>query len=190
MSGEQKNAPQGEFILRILEAQTKYGIDQETMLIYLNSVNLMAILGLLQNKLRGGAGITLPGPFNETEGASPSAGAAASGGGPSLENLAGMLSGLMGQGGGKGLNPAALASLYNLYNALGGPNMDMNAMLKTLGSMLGKGDKTSPEARGKVSPAPAEPDPGKGKEGETAGQGTREVPKIMKWDRFDDRRRA
>lgn len=194
MAEEEKFVAQDEFMFRILELQSQYGIDQESMLIYLNSVNLMQILGLIQKKYRNGAAILPPVQFPGAE--VPSGmpvGSGAGSGGLSLENMAAMLSTLMnqgggaGQGGGKGMNPATLMSLYNM---LGGQNLDWGAMMNMLSGMFGNKQKAT--AQEQAAPAVEKY---KGQDGEKSSPGedrpaSREVPKVMKWDRFDGQRRA
>jgi len=187
MSEEQQFAAQEQLMSHILELQSRHGIDQDTMLIFLNSVNLMQILTLIQNKYRSGAAslppVQFPGaPVPSAKPAGSGAGDTGSGG-ISLENLAAMLSAMTSQGGGKGLNPAALMGLYNM---LGGPNMDIGAMMNMLGGMFGNKPKAS--AQDQAAPAAEKY---KGQDGEKSTPGgdrpaSREAPKIMKWDRFDE----
>lgn len=191
MSENKELVLQEESVVRILELQSRYGMDQEAMLIYLNSVNLMTILDMVKRKYHGGAeALPLPQLASMASPANPGSGSA---GGLTLENLAGLASGLMGQGG-KGLNPATLLSLFNM---LGGQNMDLSNIMGMLGNMLGPG-KQVPVGQGQTAAQPvADGDKAKkdGQDGENSPpegdrQRPRETPKIMKWDHLDDRKRA
>lgn len=176
-------------VARLLDLQARYGMDQETMLIYMSSLNLMSILNLISRRCGGGANLSAVVP-------------AAPGGALSLENLAGMLMKMLGnQGagapGGPALNPAMLMSLLS---ALGGQNMDLGGLINTLAGMMNSGARpaSKPAAAGAHEPAPAAAGaPGGGAAGKAAekaaGEGTavkREVPKIMKWDQLDERKKT
>lgn len=188
MSEEKEFVAPEESVVRVLELQSKYGMDQETMLIYLNSVNLMTILDMVKRKYHSGAD-TLPLPQPSGMAGAPGNSGSGGTGGLSMENLAGMLSGLMGQGGGKGLNPAALLSLYNM---LGGPNMDLSSIMSMLGNMLGPGKQVKPpgQAQTGVQPVLDCGEQGGEKSPEEGDRQKRDTPKIMKWDHLDDRKRA
>ena len=62
-----------ETVIRLLEQQSKYGVDQEAMLIYLNSVNLMNILTLIARRYTGSSGLAAPVPPPLAQGAAPAA---------------------------------------------------------------------------------------------------------------------
>jgi hypothetical protein len=49
-------------VIRLLEQTSRYGLDQETMLIYISSVNLMSILGLIGRRYGGKSNLSLPLP--------------------------------------------------------------------------------------------------------------------------------
>jgi len=195
-----------EPVARILDLQSRYGIDQETMIIYLNSLNLMNILNLV-NRRYG----TNPGQSLQMSGV-PQLPAlsqdAAAGSGMTWENMAGMLLKLLGnQGqdgsaqGGQGINPSVL---LNMLSALYGQNLDLNHLMKMLPGLMGFGAKPAPKtasqdiqqasrspAAGGSSPEPEAKDSGTAG-GSAGGQpaARHEVPKIMKWDRFDECKKA
>lgn len=175
-----------DVVVSLLEHQTKYGIDQDTMLIYLSSVNLMSILNLLNRRYSGSASFapaTLPLP--------PLVTGAPQAGGPQMENMLGALLKMLGSqsggdaSGGQGMNPA---SLLNVLATLG-QNVDLTKMMGMLSALMGPAGK----------PAASQPDiaaaggselvsKGSGlkdidKDGEDRGE-KREVPKIMKWDQL------
>jgi len=217
-----------EAVVRVLELQSKYGMDQETMLIYMCSVNLTSILSLIGKRYHGSTS-----GYIQTPVTAPSAPAAApvgvaGTGSPSMNDLAGMLTGLLsGQGGsgGQGFNPAALmnllgsltgkegqglnpAMLASLLGVLGGQNMDWGNLMNMLAGFMGAGAK--PAARpepAKDKPAASKDAPGTAGTASATGaakgsvaakneqavekqQPVREMPKIMKWDRLDDRKMA
>jgi hypothetical protein len=175
-------------VVRILEHQAKYGIDQDTMLIYLSSVNLMSILNLL-NRRNGGSAINpaaLPLP--------PLVTGAPQAGGPPLDNMLGMLLKMLGsQGsdnstGGQGMNPA---TLLNMLAALS-QNVDLGKMMGMLSGLMSPPGKPAASQQDNVVPAspgselcPARPVFKESeKNGETRGE-KREAPKIMKWDQLE-----
>ncbi|OPY58681.1 MAG: hypothetical protein A4E55_00733 [Pelotomaculum sp. PtaU1.Bin035] len=207
-----------EPVIKILELQSKYGIDQETMLIYMGSVNLMSILNLIGRRYHGSSSGYMQAPAAAAE-AFPSTAPVNSGDNLSLNNLAGMLSGMLGSQGGQGFNPALLqnvlgslggkdgrglnpALLMSLLGALGGQNMDWGGLMNMLAGLMGAGSKpaASPEtAKGKPAASSTGATSGAGSAIESGGannsrvegkQGIREVPKIMKWDLLGDRKRA
>lgn len=189
-------------VIRILEQQSRHGIDQETMLIYMSSVNLMSILNLISRRHGGNPNLSLPAPA-----AAPAlpllAPGVAPGSGPSLDNLMGMLMKMLGgQGGGnspggQGINPA----LMNLLGTLA-QNVDPVSLMSMLGGLMGSGAKPAPgPASGNVlqtasssEKSPANPGVKEcGVNAKTTGEekaAIREVPKIMKWDHLDDRKKA
>lgn len=191
-----------EPVARLLELQSRYGMDQETMLLYLSSVNLMSILNLLSRRQGGGVNLSMAVPPAAPV-LPPLAPGAAPGGAPSLENLAGMLMKMLGsQGGGGspggGINPAMLTSLLSAF----GQNVDLGAMMNMLAGLMGPGSKPAPKPVSGSAPQAAsttETGSSGGKAGEAnvagkpAGESTavkREVPKIMKWDQLDERKKA
>lgn len=177
-------------IARILEHQSKYGIDQDTMLIYLSSVNLMSILNLITRRYGGNASLattTLPLP--------PLIADTPQTGGLPLETMLGavlkMLGNQSGGGatGGQGINPAALLNLLATLSQ----NIDMGKMMGMLSGMMAppskpaasqEHDTTGPTSSGSelgpARPGYKEIDKSGGERGEK-----REVPKIMKWDQLD-----
>lgn len=189
-----------ESIIRLLAQQSKYGMDQETMLIYMNSVNLMSILNLISRRHGGSVNLPLP-----ASAAAPALPALAPGSGPPLENLMGMLMKMLGnQGGGnspggQGVNPAML---MNLLSAFGLQNMDLGSLMGMLAGLLGTGAKPAPRpeagnigqiaSSGEISPSK----PGIKEDSVnviTTGEekaSKREPPRIMKWDQLDDRKKA
>jgi len=213
LAGEAKgNTVLEEPVLRVLELQSRYGMDQETMLIYMCSVNLMSILNLIGRRYSGSSSGYMQVPAGEVGMVSVPAPTGNAGNTPSTNNLAGML-------GGQGFNPAALlnmlggiagkdghglnpALLNSLLGALGGQNVDLSSLMGMLTGLMGSGSK--PAAKPDVTkdePAPtsnvAKSGAGESKEAGTAKsdrgeekQAAREMPKIMKWDRLDDRKRA
>ncbi len=179
-----------EPVARLLELQSRYGMDQETMLIYMSFVNLMSILNLMNR--RYGGSLNSPVPYTP-------------GGGLSLDNLATMLKKMLGgQGGGNMLGEQGItpAMLMNLLNALGGQNMDISGLVNMLAGLIGSGVKQAPKPSiGDVAQAASTSEAvssGKGTTevmsmrktvgGETATR--REVPKIMKWDHLDERKKT
>lgn len=183
-----------ETVIRLLEQQSRYGLDQETMLIYISSINLMSILTLMSRRYGGGSGLSVPAPGLPV--LPPLAPGTAPGSGLSLENMVGLLMKMLGnQGGGnasggQGLNPAMLLSLFN---ALGGQNMDLGGLMNLLAGLMG----ASKPAAGPGQAAPPKPSAPGGSEGGIGAKPAveenavkRDVPKIMKWDQLDDRRKA
>ncbi len=179
-----------ETVIRLLEQQSKYGVDQEAMLIYLNSVNLMNILGLIARRYAGSSGLAAPVLPALAQGTAPA--------GISLENLLGMLMKLCGNQeggnarGGQGLNPAALLTLLGALSQ----NVDFTGLFNMLGTLFSQGGASVP---------------GPGRTGETQQQGApageikpevkavvkednqgvkstpkREVPKVMVWDQLEN----
>ncbi|HOV79133.1 MAG TPA: hypothetical protein PK728_03435 [Bacillota bacterium] len=182
-----------EPVARVLELQSRYGIDQETMLLYMSSVNLMSILSLISRRYQGAAynphAAALPAPALP-----PLTTGGPQGGNLSLDNVMGMLMKMFGSGnapGGQGLNPAALMSLLS---ALVGQNLDLGKIFSMLGNLTGSGVKAPPATEEKTQKpsAPAEAaqaTPDLKNAGEEKAV-KREVPKIMKWDQLDDRKKA
>ncbi len=187
-------ATMDEPVARLLELQSKYGMDQETMLIYMSFVNLMSILNLMGRRYGGSLNSPLHLPVPLTPGD-----------GPSLDNLATMLKKMLGGQSGssmpgeQGINPAMLMSLLN---AIGGQNMDLGGLVNMLAGLIGTGVKQAPKpALGDVTPAVSTSEAvsfakgtsevgsmEKNAGGETAAR--REVPKIMKWDYPDERKKT
>lgn len=184
-----------ESVVRILEQQSRYGMDQDTMLIYMNSVNLMSILNLISRRQGGSMNLSIPAP------ALP---ALATGSGPPLDNLMGMLLKMLGsQGGGnspggQGLNPAMLMNLLSVL----GQNVDLGGLMSMLAGLMGSGTKPIPRpesgniGQGISSGESSSPKPGVkecGVNEKTTGEDKspkREPPRIMKWDQIDDRKKA
>lgn len=208
-----------ESVVRVLELQSKYGMDQETMLIYICSVNLTGILSLIGKRYHGSSSGYLPVPAVPT--VTDAAPAGTTGAGQTQNDLAGLLNSLLsGQGGsgGQGFNPAALmnllgslsgkegqginpAILAGLLRALGGQNPDLGNLMQALTGLMGPGAKTAarPGATKEQSAGSktASDTPGAAKGPSAAKnepvvekQAAREVPKIMKWDRLDDIKKA
>ncbi|MFX4262874.1 hypothetical protein ACOBQJ_11790 [Pelotomaculum propionicicum] len=191
-------------VIRLLEQTSRYGLDQETMLIYISSVNLMSILGLIGRRYGGNANLSLPLPaaLPALPALSPVSPGAAPAGGQSMENLMGiMMKMLGGQGGGstpagQGINTATLLNMLSVL----GQHVDLNSLMSMMAGMLGSGSKAPPghEGGGALQPAAGAGQPAAGvKENaaaaKTAGeekQARREAPKIMKWDPLDDRKKA
>lgn len=210
-----------ESVAKVLELQSKYGMDQETMLIYMCSVNLTGILSLIGKRYHGSSSGYLQAPVAASPAVVEAApvGTAATGTPP--HDPAGMLNSLLGGqsgSGGQGFNPAVLmnllgnlggkegqgltpAMLSGLLSALGGQNLDLSHLMHTLTGLMGTGAKTAAGpgstkeqfAATKAASGAA----GAAKGPVTAGnepvmekQAGREVPKIMKWDRLDDRKKA
>ena len=175
-------------VIRLLEYTSKYGLDQETALIYISSVNLMSILGLIERRYGGKANFTVPVPA-VLPALSPAASETAPAAGPAADNLMAMMMKMLGgQGGGnapagQGINPAALLELLNVL----GKNVDLGSLMNMVAGMMSTGAKAPP---GAGQPAAGVKDAASGQK--TAGEETvkREVPKIMKWDQLDDRKKA
>ncbi|MDD2553306.1 MAG: hypothetical protein PHP51_01870 [Desulfotomaculaceae bacterium] len=189
-----------EPLIRLLEQTSRYGLDQETMLIYISSVNLMSILGLIGRRYGGKSNLSLPIPA-DLPAFSPTASGTAPAGGQSMENLMGMLMKMLGgQGGGntpaaQGINPAALLNLINVL----GQNVDLGSLMSMMAGMLGSGAKAAgTEGGSAVQPAPGIGQPVAGVKENNADpkaageekQVKREVPRIMKWDQLDERKKA
>lgn len=188
-------------VLRILEQASRYGLDQETTLIYISSVNLMSILGLIGRRYGGKSNLSIPIPA-ALPALSPAASGAAPPGGPSMDNLMGMLMRMLGgQGGGnappaQGINPSALLNLLSVL----GQNVDLGSLMSMMAGMLGSGAKTAPAPEGSSAVQAAAPVTGHhvtGVNERAPGQKTgeektvkREAPKIMKWDQLDERKKA
>lgn len=186
-------------VIRLLEQASRYGLDQETTLIYISSVNLMSILSLIGRRYGGKSNMSLPLPAalpplsTVTSGTAPP-------GGPSMDNLMGMLMKMLGgQGGGntpssQGINPSTLLNLLSVL----GQNVDLGSLMNMMAGMLGPGAKAAPgpEAGSAVQAAPGAGQFASGAKvnaAKTAGEEKavkREVPKIMKWDQLDDRKKA
>lgn len=197
-------------VIRLLEQQSRHGIDQETMLIYMNSINLMNILNLMGKKFGGSMSLSLPAPVLP-----PLAQGQAPAGGPTLESMIGLLMNMLGnQGGGgssggQGINPAMLMSLLS---ALGGQNLDLPGLMSKFAAMMGTPQKpgaghvtgnvpqtvpapggtsatTTQQARPPAQ-APA-PVPGQSEHNVPVVEPVkRETPKVIKWDSLDDRNKA
>ena len=187
-------------MIRLLEQTSRYGLDQETMLIYISSVNLMSILGLIGRRYGSKSNLSLPIPA-DLPALSPAAPGTAAAGGQSMENMIGLLMKMLGgQSGGntpaaQGINPAALLNLLGVL----GQNVDLGSLMSMMAGMLGSGAKgAGPEGGSAIQPAPGIGPPAAGVKDTTAGpkaageqpQVKREVPKIMKWDQLDERRKA
>jgi len=186
-----------EPVAKLLELQARYGMDQETMLIYVNSVNLMSILSLISRRHSGGIPASVPAlPPLPAPGAAP-------GGGPTMEQMMGAVMKMLGgQGGGApggaGINPAMLTSLLSAL----GQNVDLGNLMSMLAGMMGAGGKPTPKTTPGVVPqvatavesGPPGRDAGDGGGArKTGGEGTaakREAPKIMKWDQLDEHKKA
>lgn len=205
-----------EAVARVLELQSKYGMDQETMLIYMCSVNLTSILSLIGNRYHGSSSGYIQSPVTAPATVSGPAPVNTTGTGPSLNDLMGMLAGLLGnQGGsgGQGFNPAALmnllgclgggkegqglnpAMLASLLGALGVQNMDLSNLMNTLAGFMGTGSKNNTKSdSSKDKPAAAKDtlNAAGAAKNDRGGekQIVREVPKIMKWDSLDNRKRV
>ncbi|MDD4238746.1 MAG: hypothetical protein PHT62_09360 [Desulfotomaculaceae bacterium] len=175
-------------VVRIIEHQAKYGIDQDTMLIYLSSVNLMSILHLLNRRYGGSANLTpatLPLP--------PLTAGTPQAGGPPLENMLGTLLKMLGnQSGGdsageQGINPAMLLNLLATLSQ----NVDMGKMMGMLSGLMSPPGKpaASPQQDSVGPSCGSEHNPARpgfkeiDKSGEDRGE-KREIPKIMKWDQL------
>ncbi len=182
-----------ETVIRLLEQQSKYGVDQETMLIYLSAVNLMNILSLIGRRYTGSAGLITPALPPLASGAAPA--------GLSLESLLGSLFKMFGNQsggtaqGGQGLNPAALLSLLGALSQ----NVDLGGLFNMLGSMINSGNKPAPklDQADPVQAAPAQ-EPRPEVQVQTGGTGDnpggqsvvkREIPKVMKWDQLENRKK-
>ncbi|MDD4335174.1 MAG: hypothetical protein PHY77_06165 [Desulfotomaculaceae bacterium] len=189
-------------VIRLLEQTSRYGLDQETMLIYISAVNLMSILRLIGRRYGGKSNLSLP-SLADPPALSPAASGAASAGGQPMDNSIGMLMKMLGGQGGanasaaQGINPATLMNLLSVL----GQNVDLGSLMSMMAGMLGSGAKTAP-APGGGSPvqsaAAGSGLPAAGVKDNTASRKTagekktvkREVPKIMKWDQMDDLRKA
>lgn len=176
-------------VVRILDYQTKHGIDQDTMLIYLSSVNLMSILQLLNRRNSNNVGLaaaTLPLP--------PLMAGAPQAGGAQMENMLGallkMLSNQSSSGdssGGQGINPA---TMLNLLATLG-QNVDLGKMMSMLSGLMGPPAKPAASQQQNFTGASGGSESGSAvpglkeidKGGEDRGE-KREIPKIMKWDQL------
>lgn len=175
-------------VVRLLEYQTKYGIDQDTMLIYLSSVNLMNILGLINRRYGGNANLipaSLPLP--------PLVAGAPQTGSPPLENMLGTLLKMLGNqndrdsSGGQGINPAALLNMLATLSQ----NVDLGKMMGMLSGLMSPPGKPAASQQATAPASPNELVPARPvlkeseKNGEVRGE-KREVPKIMKWDQLDN----
>ncbi|NLI11832.1 hypothetical protein [Pelotomaculum propionicicum] len=198
----------GEHVIRLLEQSSKYGLDQETMLIYINSVNLMSILSLLGRRYGVKSNFSLPVPVSLpalpalVQGPAPAAAApgAAPAVGPALENMMGtLMKALGGQGAGnstagQGIN---MSSLLNLLSVLG-QNVDLGSLINLMAGLLSSGSKAAakPEAGSVMPPAspgsplPAAPESTVQKTQVEDKAVKREPPKIMKWDQLEERKKA
>lgn len=171
-----------EPLFRILEQLSRYGMDQETMLLYLSSVNLMSILTLHNRRYGGSAGLvpsTLPLP-------------PAAAGGMTGDNMLGMLLKMLGNqqsraddGPGQGGNPAALLNLLASLSQ----NVDLGKMMSMLAGMGTQGKAAGGQQQEAASDPVDQDDSAdsegvKGKEKSADRGGKREIPKIMKWDQL------
>ncbi|MCG9968972.1 hypothetical protein L9W92_13100 [Pelotomaculum terephthalicicum JT] len=205
-----------EAVARVLELQSKYGMDQETMLIYMCSVNLTSILNLIGKRYHGSSSGYIQSPVTAPTTVPAPAPVSATGGNPSPNDLAGMLTSLLGgQGGsgGQGFNPAALmnllgslsggqggqglnpAMLMSLLSALGGQNMDLGNLMNMLAGLMGTGSKNNTKTESSKGKPAASKDASNAAGAAKNDQGgekqtVREMPKIMKWDNLDQRKRA
>jgi len=202
----------GEQVIRLLEQSSKYGMDQETMLIYISSVNLMSILGLIGRRYGVKSNFSLPVPaalpvlpplVPGTTQATSATGTAPAGG-PSLENLMGMFLKMLGsQGGGnspagQGINPSTFLNLLNVL----GQNVDLGSLINTMAGLLGSVSKAAPKPEtgaaqqpapsiGPSTPVPVVIESGVGQKAPGDDKAVkREVPKIMKWEPLEDRKKA
>jgi hypothetical protein len=180
-----------ETVIRLLELQSKYGVDQEAMLIYLNSVNLMNILSLIARRYAGSSSLAAPVLPPLAQGPAPA--------GLSLENLLGTLMKLGGNQeggtarGGQGLNPAALLALLGALSQ----NVDFTSLFNMLGSLFSPGGASGPgpspsgEKQQKDAPAgdvkPEVKTVIKDKEDNQVVKSSpkREVPKVVVWDQLE-----
>lgn len=203
-----------EPVLRVLELQSKYGLDQETMLIYICAVNLTSILSLIGKRQQGSPGGSIQAPVT-VPGATGTTSAPArenAGNSQSLNNLAGMLSGMLGSHSGansQSLNPAALLSmlgamagkdgqginpalLTSLLGALGGQGMDMGSLMNMMSSIMGSLPKpvAAPKKAASSATTPAKETGSANKPHVEEKSPAREVPKILKWEHLDNRKRA
>ncbi len=194
----------GEQVTKLLEQSSRYGLDQETMLIYINSVNLMSILSLLSRRYGVKSNFSLPALPALVQGTAPAAMApeTAQTGNPGLENMMGMLMKALGsQGGGnasagQGINTSTLLNLLSVL----GQNVDLGSLMSLMAGLLGSGSKAAanPETGPMVQPPPVPTDASVSLTNESAGQKTpledksvkRETPKIMKWDQLEERKKA
>ncbi|OPX84658.1 hypothetical protein [Pelotomaculum sp. PtaB.Bin117] len=184
-----------EAVARVLELQSKYGMDQETMLIYMCSVNLTSILNLIGKRYHGSSSGYIQSPVTAPTTVPAPAPVSATGGNPSPNDLAGMLTSLLGgQGGsgGQGFNPAMLMSLLS---ALGGQNMDLGNLMNMLAGLMGTGSKNNTKTESSKGKPAASKDASNAAGAAKNDQGgekqtVREMPKIMKWDNLDQRKRA
>ncbi|OPX85131.1 MAG: hypothetical protein A4E53_03597 [Pelotomaculum sp. PtaB.Bin104] len=194
-------------MVRVLELQEKYGIDQDTMLIYICSVNLTSILSLIGRRQQGNSSgyLQAPVPGSVTAPAPQNAG-----NNQSTNNLAGMLAGMLGGGtNGQGVNPAALlnmlgslggkngqglnpALLTSLLGALGGQGKDLSGLLNMMSTLMGTMPKpvVSPGVAAEKPAAPTKEAAAPKNPSLEEKRPVREVPKILKWDHLDNRRRA
>jgi hypothetical protein len=199
----------GEQVVKLLEQSSKYGLDQETMLIYINSVNLMNILSLLGRRYGVKSNFSLPAPAALpalpalVQGTAPAAVApgTAQAGSPALENMMGMLMKALGsQGGGntsagQGINTSTLLNLLSVL----GQNVDLGSLISLMAGLLGSGSKSAakPEA-GSMAQSPVPTGATVPVATENSGQimpaedkaVKRETPKIMKWDQLEERKKA
>lgn len=200
----------GEQVIKLLEQSSKYGLDQETMLIYINSVNLMNILSLLGRRYGVKSNFSLPVPAALpalpalVQGTAPAAVApgTAQTGSPALENMMGMLMKALGSQGvgntsaGQGINTSTLLNLLSVL----GQNVDLGSLMSLMAGLLGSGSKAAakPEAGSMVQPPPVPTGAPVPVATESAGPKTpvedkavkRETPKIMKWDQLEERKKA
>ncbi len=172
--GEKKLVPLTDPLSRALDAMTRHGLDGDTMLLYISSVNLMQILELAGRRLAGGAGMSLP-SVQLSCGTPPAP----------VEAALGSLAKLLGGG---GINPAAIASLLAALCQ----NTDLKGLTGLLSQSAGQalkhpssqvaGAVEGSESTGKTEKS-AQDNPGENKP-------RREPPKIMKWEQLDDKKRG
>lgn len=188
-----------EPVIRLLEHTSKYGMDQETALIYISSVNLMNIIGLISRRYGGKSNLSIPIPA-ALPALSPAPSGVAPAGGLSMDNLMGMLMKMLGsQGGGnapagQGINPSTLLNLLSVL----GQNVDLGSLMNMMAGLLGSGSKAPTGSAEGSAAQPVVSGAGQPFSGakenaavqKAAGEIKREVPKIMKWDQLDERKKA
>lgn len=191
-----------ESVAKVLDLQAKHGMDQETMLIYMCSVNLTSILSLIGQRYPGSSsgyiqpsgGLTAPIGSKKPEGGTASTeplGALNNMGeqGANPNALLNLLNSFGGaQGGGQGLNPALMTSLLGALG--GGQNTDLGSLMNLMTGLMGAGANHKPRPAETPKEGPAAPqdkatNAAKGMvKNDRIGnkKAIREVPKVMKWD--------
>ncbi len=190
MGEEVKNdGLQGETVIRFLEQAERYGLDRETMLIYISSVNLMSILDLIGRRYGDKPDRSLPAtapedlstPLPAPSGTAPvdlaALATALSGIAPgdrSMENLTGILAKMPGgpapgnPPATQGVNPA----LLNLVSVIG-QNLDLGNLIGRMAGMrAGKARPASSSGEAAIGQQP--PGPGGGDVKQPVTPGTRE----------------